>query len=72
MFTTALMATYTSYEGETLEFLFDDYEEFQNTFKLHDELIEAGFELEFSNVLTTNDSDEVDEYEIWLAEYKDL
>lgn len=67
--TTSLIATYT-YDGESMEFSFADYAEFQ-TFKLHDELIEAGFELEFETVLTI---DKTEDYEqmIWLAEYKDV
>ena len=72
-FAIVLKATYTNEDGDTLEFLFDDYQEFQRVFKMHDELIEAGFELEFENVYSTrNESEEMDEYQIWLAEYKDV
>ena len=68
--TTSLIATYT-YDGESLEFIFTDFAEYKQTFKLHEELIEAGFEVEFETVLTI---DQTEDYEqmVWLAEYKDV
>lgn len=68
--TTSLIATYT-YDGESLEFVFTDFAEYKQTFTLHDELIEAGFELTFETVLTI---DQTEDYEqmVWLAEYKDV
>jgi hypothetical protein len=68
MFTTVLQATYTNQDGDKLEFLFTDYVEFKEKFKLHDELIEDGFELEFEDVLSTRDCEYEDIEEL---EYKD-
>lgn len=65
---TTLIATYT-YGEEKLEFSFADYAEYKQVFTMHDELIDAGYELDFE---TLENIDEVDEYEIWLSEYKDV
>jgi hypothetical protein len=71
MFTTVLQATYTNQDGDKLEFLFTDYAEFKERFKLHDELIEEGFELEFEDVLSTRDCEYEDIEDIEELEYKD-